>query len=80
MNETQEKKIPLVVDMKTRKVGCVLIQAAYGGDNSLVGVLFDTEDWVLAPTDDMKLIGGTLKQWTEHAAWLKLQRQEHTNP
>lgn len=44
----------LAYDMKQKKVGCVLLQATLGG-SSVAAQMFDTEDWLLAPTPDLKL-------------------------
>lgn len=62
-------KISLVVDVKLRRPGCVIIQACYGcGDErQLVSQLFDPHTWLTAPTDDMYLISGTRDQWEAFA-------------
>lgn len=41
-------------DLKLKKVGCVLLQAA-GGGNSQLAQQINTDRWLLAPTDDMVL-------------------------
>ena len=71
-----EKTYDLVVDVATKRPGCVLLQAAYGGDNQLVSALFDTADWVLAPTAKMAMVNGTREQWERHAAQLRQKRQK----
>lgn len=55
--------IPLVVDTKTRGVGCVLLQAAGGGSVSLARELFAVEGWFTAPSDSTVLMRGTRDQW-----------------
>jgi hypothetical protein len=44
--------VKIVYDPKLMKVGCVLLQATHGCDPALAH-RFGTEDWILAPTDDM---------------------------
>jgi hypothetical protein len=43
----------LVYDLKLRRPGCALLQAALGGSGGIAGQ-FPTEHWLLAPTPDMK--------------------------
>lgn len=69
-----EKTYTLVVDVATKRPGCVLLQAGMGGDNHLVSELFDTDDWVLAPTEKMAMVTGTRQQWERHAELLRLRR------
>jgi hypothetical protein len=53
----------LVVDVKLRRPGCALIQAAHGvRANDIIG-LIDSNKWLLAPTPDMYLVEGTMDQW-----------------
>lgn len=51
MNE----KLLLAVDIKEKKVGCVLLQAAYGTDYHSINfaALFPPQTWLLAPTPDL---------------------------
>ncbi len=49
--------------MKSRRPGCVLIQAAMGGNSHFVSETFDTRHWLLAPTDNMGMVEGTVAQW-----------------
>lgn len=44
----------LLMDLKKGQVGCVLLQAVYGGNSSLVSKI-DSKHWFLSPTEDMKL-------------------------
>lgn len=57
----------LVIDVEQRRPGCVLIQAALGGDNHLVSSLFDATSWLVAPTPGMRLVSGTMEQWKAFA-------------
>jgi hypothetical protein len=43
----------LVYDMKLRRPGCALLQAALGGSAGAAN-RFPTEHWLLAPTPDLK--------------------------
>jgi hypothetical protein len=43
----------LVYDIKLRRPGCALLQAALGGDPGMANS-FPSEHWLLAPTPDMK--------------------------
>ncbi len=44
----------IVYDLKLRRPGCVLLQAALGGSAGMANN-FPTEHWLLAPTPDMKV-------------------------
>lgn len=57
-----------VIDIKTKRPACVLLQAVWGGDRSVCN-LVSSSYWHLAPTDDMQMIRGTPDQW---AAWAKM--------
>lgn len=43
----------LVYDIKLKRPGCALLQAALGGSGGVAGQ-FPTEYWLLAPTPDLK--------------------------
>lgn len=43
----------LVYDMKLKRPGCALLQAALGGTGGMANQ-FPTEHWLLVPTPDMK--------------------------
>lgn len=60
----------VVIDVKQRRPGCVLLQAALGGDSGIVST-FPADSWLLAPTDDMRLIEGTPEQWASFTRELK---------
>lgn len=61
-------KLALVVDVKQRRPACVLLQAAFGAfDYHRLMSQFDPASWLVFPTDDMRLIEGSIAQW-EHFA------------
>ena len=61
-------KIKLVVDVVQRRPACALVQAAYGIPHSApILARFDPGAWLLAPTDDMHLVEGTMEQWHSFA-------------
>lgn len=76
MSETDE--VVLLVDMDTKRPGCVLLQAVYGGDSDAVSELFNSERWVLFPTKDMQLIRGTRAQWRRLSAKLNESAKEES--
>lgn len=51
----------LAYDMRLRRPGCVLLQAAMGGDSHLAQ-RFPVESWLLAPTPDLKVFSVTEEQ------------------
>lgn len=66
MTEAQDD-IVILFDDRLMRPGCVILQAVFGGDRR-AGTLFDARSWLVAPTDDMKLIRGSLDQWKALAA------------
>ena len=44
----------LAYDIEKRKVGCVLLQAVYGGDSQLAQQI-PVEDWLIAPSPGLQL-------------------------
>ncbi len=55
MSQNQENKTRLVLlDIEQKKVGCVLLQAIYGGDRGITNRI-DSRSWFTAPTETMKL-------------------------
>lgn len=44
----------IAYDIKLLRPGCALLQAAMGGD-PLIAYEFDTEHWLLAPTEDIRV-------------------------
>lgn len=65
--------ITLVVDKDTRRPGCVLLQATYGGDSRIVSELFEPHTWHLAPTAGLCMVTGTREQWERHAEQINAQ-------
>lgn len=53
--------LPVLFDIKERKIGCVLLQAAFRGDSHLPSQI-DTKHWFVAPTDNMKLYNMSVEQ------------------
>lgn len=51
----------VLFDVQEMKVGCVLLQAVYGGDRNIC-VDLDTQYWFLHPTPNMKLYEVTPEQ------------------
>lgn len=68
--ENEEKQFKLVVDTEQRRPMCVLLQAVFGGDRNIVNLL-PAEAWLVAPTDNMKMVAGTKAQWEKFAQELK---------
>jgi hypothetical protein len=58
-----DDEIVLVFDTKLMKPGCVLLQAAYGCGQANTFVQMTFENWLLAPTPDMKRIKAKRSQW-----------------
>ena len=52
----------ILVDIEEKKVGCVILQAALGGNRN-IAMNIKTERWFLAPTKNMKVY--TLKNKEE---------------
>lgn len=50
----KDDKITLAVCKDTLKVGCVLIQAAYGCPTGIVSELFKPETWILTPVESLR--------------------------
>lgn len=62
----------LAFDFKLGRPGCVLLQAAMGGDRNVV-MKIDSKYWLLHPTPDMKLykltgqqVGHLIKKFDGH--------------
>lgn len=58
-------KTRLLIDVKQRRPGCVLLQAMARGDQSTLHKYFDPNDWLLAPTDEMRVVSGTEEEWAK---------------
>lgn len=64
-------------DPDRMQVGCVIVQAGYGGDTAVCQE-FDTKDWVVHPTDAMigvRMKGSEIKKLA--AACAALRKGEH---
>ncbi len=57
-----EALLRAVIYPDSKKIGCVLLQAIYGG-NSFVPQMFDSKLWALAPLDNPRPVSGTQAQW-----------------
>ena len=58
------EQFDLMYDLQQRKVGCVLVQAGFGCDPSLVNEFgFHTESWLLFPTPNLHRMTATREQW-----------------
>lgn len=66
--------IPLLFDTKLNRPACVLLQACAGGDRKRLNEFFTSEEWLISPTPDMKLIYGTRRQWESLRKWLKINK------
>lgn len=61
------KEITLAVCRETLKVGCVLVQAAYGCPTGIVSELFHPDTWVLAPKPTLVPFTMTYEKWQRFA-------------
>lgn len=50
-----------------RKVGCVLLNVAYGLDRYPVNSIVDADDWFVSPVDDALILSGTEADWRRFA-------------
>lgn len=66
-------KLRAVVNVRTKKVACVLLQAALGGSVT-VARMFDTENWELATSSDFRMVEGTREEWLAHADRMNKKR------
>lgn len=72
-------KTNLIIDMKLKRPACVLIQAAGGGNMSTLNRHFDSECWLVAPTQDMRMVAGTDEEWARLARTLSKTSREERN-
>jgi len=74
-------KRKLVFDIKLHRPACVLLQAAYGcgESNSFLQMTFDSRDWLVSPTPDMRVIEGTEEQWRKAAELIKMEKRLNDN-
>ena len=67
LREPREMTV-LLVDIPSRRVGCVLMQAiAKCSRHDLYRLGFGTETWFYAPTQTMQKISGTDDEWRRYA-------------
>lgn len=67
--ETAEPTLAAIIDPQRRQIGCVLVQAVFGGDPAVCH-LFDSRLWATAPTETMRGARGTRSDWEALAsAW-----------
>ena len=57
---TDKRTLRALLDVKTLKPGCVILQAAYGGDRE---VCFMFSDWETSQTKSMKMVTETADAW-----------------
>ena len=68
MNTHNEPTYTLIADFGRRRVGCVLLQAAAGCDESLLRRFgFERRTWDTAPDHGQQRITGTESQWRRFA-------------
>lgn len=63
----------LAYDVTLKKVGCVLLQAAMGGDSALASDI-DTEAWLFTPTPGLRLYRLSDDEATALVAFHRAQR------
>ena len=72
----QDGRVTLLLDLKTKRPGCALLQAVFGGDYSALGQYFNARYWLTTPTKDMQLISGTPKEWERLRKLLDRRKKE----
>lgn len=65
-----ERTYKVAFGTESRRPGCVLLQAGFGGDSHIVSEVFDTRHWLLAPSEPFAMVTGTKEQFRSHAAKL----------
>lgn len=74
----EEKKYSLLVDLERKQVGCVLLQAVYGGDSHTPAYhAFNHDVWFVAPTPNMRMIRGTLKEFQLFAKMCEVNKNKN---
>lgn len=72
MSSTKEKMpeakpgdpmLKAVIYPDDKKIGCVLLQAMYGGDSSVPSLFFDNDLWALSPMKNPRPCSATAEQW-----------------
>lgn len=59
---TEERSFRALYQPSTGMVGCVIIQAVFGGDREVCH-LFSGKDWYTAPVKDAVWIDAPMKDW-----------------
>lgn len=70
MTKPKERDIILMYDVKTHRIGCVLMQSAhgYGENNGIVTRYFDTDTWITGEgAERLRPMSATLEQWKQVA-------------
>lgn len=65
--------VSALYDPISRGIGCVLLQAACGGDGRPCHH-WDAQDWVVSPVDSFRMISAPLSQWIAIGRLPKEQR------
>lgn len=66
----EERKYAAVLYPETKQIGCVLLQAIYGGESIVASLFFDSAQWAVAPPQGVKptMVRGTEAQWKKLAS------------
>lgn len=75
-NDGMSKYITIIYDTELRRPGCVLLQATGGGDKDALNRYFTSEDWLLAPTANMRTMHGTEEQWERESGFVAERRKK----
>lgn len=73
-----EKKTRIAYDPVLKRPGCAIIQAAFGCSGNLAS-LFDTEDWLLAPTENLGVFEVTDEQLGKLPEITRIFRKRNEN-
>jgi hypothetical protein len=65
-NIKPDEKFKGVLDPKKKMIACVLLQPLYGGQAGLCN-FFDVRLWATSPSDDFRIMQGTLSEWQQLA-------------
>lgn len=68
-----DNQVEVIFDPSKGMIACVLLQAAFGC-NSSIPQIFDTKDWLLAPSKGMERMSATRAQWQQIAAMPRAER------
>ena len=73
-----KKHVKLLYDSQLLRPGCVLLAAVYGADRSIVSK-FDSQDWLVAPTPNLRLYSVPLSEIPNIVAMTKAHRKHPTD-